>query len=58
MVFYLHFEQDLLHPRETFHNILYTVRRIRPEEFGEKSVIKNFAKFTEKHLCKVQVFSC
>ena len=36
-----------------YHNIfLYTFRSSRPEVFCKKGVLKNFAKFTGKHLCQ------
>ena len=40
--------------------VLMNVRSSRPEVFYKKGVLKNFAKFTGKHLCQAlaQMFSC
>ena len=37
--------------------MLSDLRSNRPEVFSEKGVIKNFTKFTGKHLCQSQVES-
>ena len=36
--------------------ILYSLRSSRPEVFCRKSVLRNFAKFTGKHLCQSFLF--
>ena len=36
---------------------MLTFRSIRPELFCKKGVLRNFAKFTEKHLCQSLFFN-
>ena len=45
---------DALH--NFFNDTLKTGRSSRPELFCKKSVLRNFAKFTRKHLCQSLFF--